>query len=85
MALPSDRMARSTFPTMCADEFTGLSIVAGHAGGAANVTPCPSAAAPAGDIVEAAAKPPEGTHPDAGAAAWSPPFPGRDARDGCAG
>ena len=33
-----------------------------------NVTPCPSATAPAGDIVEAPAKPPEGTHPDAGAA-----------------
>lgn len=32
-------------------------------------TPCPSAAAPAGDIVAAAAKPPEGTNPDAGAAA----------------
>ena len=42
----------------------------GNAGaGAANVTPCPGAAAPAGDIVEEAAKPPEGTHPDAGAAA----------------
>jgi glucose/arabinose dehydrogenase len=36
---------------------------------AANVTPCPSATAPAGEIVEAPAKPPEGTHPDAGAAA----------------
>ena len=33
---------------------------------AANVTACPSLTAPAGDIVEAAAKPPEGTHPDAG-------------------
>jgi glucose/arabinose dehydrogenase/mono/diheme cytochrome c family protein len=41
----------------------------GSAGGAANVTPCPSAAAPAGDPVEVAAGPPEGTHPDAGAAA----------------
>ena len=36
---------------------------------AANVTPCPSLTAPAGSPVEAAAKPPEGTHPDAGAAA----------------
>jgi glucose/arabinose dehydrogenase/mono/diheme cytochrome c family protein len=40
----------------------------GSEGRAAKFTPCPSASAPAGDIVEAAAKPPEGTHPDAGAA-----------------
>jgi glucose/arabinose dehydrogenase/mono/diheme cytochrome c family protein len=33
---------------------------------AATVTACPSPTAPAGDIVEAAAKPPEGTHPNAG-------------------
>jgi glucose/arabinose dehydrogenase/mono/diheme cytochrome c family protein len=39
------------------------------AGGSATFTPCPSASAPAGDVVEVAAKPPEGTHPDAGAAA----------------
>ena len=37
--------------------------------GGANVTPCPSATAPAGEIAQAVAKPPEGTHPDAGAAA----------------
>jgi glucose/arabinose dehydrogenase/mono/diheme cytochrome c family protein len=37
--------------------------------GAAGITACPSLTAPAGDIVEASAKPPEGTHPDAGAAA----------------
>ncbi|MFZ0882799.1 MAG: c-type cytochrome [Candidatus Acidiferrales bacterium] len=37
--------------------------------GAANVTPCPSLTAPAGAPEEAAAKPPEGTHPNAGAAA----------------
>jgi glucose/arabinose dehydrogenase/mono/diheme cytochrome c family protein len=36
---------------------------------AASVTPCPSATAPAGNPVEEAAKPPEGTHPDAGSAA----------------
>ncbi|HEX8764453.1 MAG TPA: c-type cytochrome, partial [Candidatus Acidoferrum sp.] len=36
---------------------------------AANITACPSSTAPAGDIVEAAAKPPEGTHPNAGKAA----------------
>jgi glucose/arabinose dehydrogenase/mono/diheme cytochrome c family protein len=40
----------------------------GADGGAANVTPCPSLSAPAGAPVVAAAKPPEGTHPDAGAA-----------------
>jgi glucose/arabinose dehydrogenase/mono/diheme cytochrome c family protein len=35
----------------------------------AKVTACPNPAAPAGEIVEQPAKPPEGTHPDAGAAA----------------
>src|SRR5208283_2527755 len=34
-----------------------------------NYTACPSASAPAGPIAGADAKPPEGTHPDAGAAA----------------
>jgi glucose/arabinose dehydrogenase/cytochrome c5 len=38
----------------------------GAAGGTGNATACPSAAAPAGDIAQAAANPPEGTHPDAG-------------------
>ena len=37
--------------------------------GTPSVTTCPSAAAPAGDIVEQPAQPPEGTHPDAGKAA----------------
>ena len=36
---------------------------------AAAITPCPSASAPAGEVVEAAATPPEGTHPNAGATA----------------
>ena len=36
---------------------------------AASVTPCPSASASPGKVVVAAAGPPEGTHPDAGAAA----------------
>jgi mono/diheme cytochrome c family protein len=36
---------------------------------AAKVTPCPSAANPAGKPAVVAAAPPEGTHPDAGAAA----------------
>jgi glucose/arabinose dehydrogenase/mono/diheme cytochrome c family protein len=39
----------------------------GPAGGAANITACPSATAPAGSPVEVAAQPPEGTHPNAGA------------------
>jgi glucose/arabinose dehydrogenase/mono/diheme cytochrome c family protein len=47
----------------------------GLEGGAANITPCPSATAPAGDPVEMAAQPPEGTHPDAGAAAKTLPVP----------
>jgi len=38
----------------------------GSASSAGAVTPCPSATAPAGDVVSASAKPPEGTHPDAG-------------------
>jgi glucose/arabinose dehydrogenase/mono/diheme cytochrome c family protein len=33
---------------------------------AAGVTPCPSLSAGAGDVVQASAKPPEGTNPDAG-------------------
>jgi glucose/arabinose dehydrogenase len=41
----------------------------GSGAAAAAVTPCPSAAASAGRISVAAAKPPEGTHPDAGTAA----------------
>jgi glucose/arabinose dehydrogenase/mono/diheme cytochrome c family protein len=39
---------------------------------AAKITPCPSLTAPAGRIVEAGALPPEGIHPDAGAAANTP-------------
>jgi glucose/arabinose dehydrogenase/mono/diheme cytochrome c family protein len=48
---------------------------AGSEGGAANITPCPSATASAGNPVEEAAKPPEGTHPDAGAVASNLPVP----------
>ena len=44
--------------------------------GAGNVTACPSNTAPAGDTVEAAAKPPEGTHPNAGQEANMPVPPG---------
>jgi len=40
----------------------------GSESGSANITPCPSLTAPAGSPIEAAAQPPEGTHPDAGAA-----------------
>jgi len=35
-------------------------------GGSGTASPCPSAASPAGPIAKAAAKPPEGTHPEAG-------------------
>jgi glucose/arabinose dehydrogenase/mono/diheme cytochrome c family protein len=41
----------------------------GAVGGAAGVTPCPSATAPAGEIMKADAQPPEGTNPDAAAEA----------------
>jgi hypothetical protein len=47
----------------------------GSEGGDAGVTACPSVTAPAGNPVEAAAQPPEGTHPDAGAAASNLPIP----------
>jgi glucose/arabinose dehydrogenase/mono/diheme cytochrome c family protein len=50
-----------------------------YQGGAENAsakgTPCPSASAPAGEMVSASAKPPEGTHADAGAAAKNYPIP----------
>jgi glucose/arabinose dehydrogenase/mono/diheme cytochrome c family protein len=42
---------------------------------AAKITACPSATAPAGSPVEAAAAPPEGTHPNSGAAANDLPVP----------
>jgi mono/diheme cytochrome c family protein len=47
----------------------------GPAGGAANITACPSATAPAGNPVEVTVEPPEGTHPDAGSAASNLPVP----------
>jgi mono/diheme cytochrome c family protein len=48
----------------------------GGAGEAANITPCPGAASPAGDVVAAPANPPEGTNPDAARAANTrPPVP----------
>ena len=52
----------------------------GGATGDARGTPCPSASAPAGDIVEAKANPPEGTNVDAGSAA-SVPVPDGATRD----
>jgi glucose/arabinose dehydrogenase/mono/diheme cytochrome c family protein len=53
----------------------------GAEGAAANITPCPSATAPAGSPVEAVAQPPEGTHPNAGAAANNLPVPEGATRD----
>ena len=38
----------------------------GSPSGPGTVTPCPSAASPAGEIAHSNAKPPEGTHPEAG-------------------
>jgi glucose/arabinose dehydrogenase/mono/diheme cytochrome c family protein len=40
--------------------------------GGANITPCPSLTSPPGNIADAAAEPPEGTNPNAGAAASLP-------------
>ena len=48
---------------------------AGTAGKAANYIACPSASAGAGGVSADAAKPPEGTHPDAGAAAETASLP----------
>jgi glucose/arabinose dehydrogenase/mono/diheme cytochrome c family protein len=47
----------------------------GTGGSTAQFTACPSAAAPAGSISVADAAPPEGTHPDAGAAANTASLP----------
>jgi glucose/arabinose dehydrogenase/mono/diheme cytochrome c family protein len=47
----------------------------GAAGGAAEVTPCPSLTAPAGDVAQTSATPPEGIHPDAGATKSSGAIP----------
>src|SRR5216683_1252854 len=57
----------------------------GSEGGAANVTPCPSAAAPAGNPVEVAAEPPEGTQPAADG--WGATYarPDISARSVCVG
>jgi len=52
-----------------ADDITGRIYRITYKGGSgaeAKFTPCPSLTAPAGEIVRAEAKPPEGTHPDAG-------------------
>jgi mono/diheme cytochrome c family protein len=46
-----------------------------HDGAAAKFTPCPSATASPGKIADADAKPPEGTHPDAGATAITASLP----------
>jgi glucose/arabinose dehydrogenase/mono/diheme cytochrome c family protein len=50
-------------------------VYSGGGSGATKFTPCPSASAPAGKIMVADAKPPEGTHPDAGAAANAATLP----------
>ena len=47
----------------------------GVASGASAITPCPSAAAPVREAVQATAQPPEGTHPNAGAATGKLPVP----------
>ena len=52
--------------------YTGTS---GAAAGNAGITPCPSLTAPAGEIMQANSRPPEGTNPDAGTAASALPVP----------
>jgi hypothetical protein len=75
-AWPWVQMVRSTV----SDDIRGRIYRIEYRGGAdfnaAMVTPCPSAAGPAGNIVATAARPPEGTDPNAGAAdARSLPVP----------
>lgn len=48
---------------------------------AASVRKCPSPSAPAGEVIKTAAQPPEGTHPDAGAAARALPLPAGATRE----
>lgn len=57
------------------DDIKGRIYKITYAGGPASdtFTPCPSLTAPAGEIARAEGKPPEGTHPDAGAAALPVP------------
>lgn len=65
------------------DDIRGLIYRIVYKGGsnfdAASVTACPSLTAPAGEVVEAAAKPPEGTHENAGKEANLPVPPGATA------
>jgi mono/diheme cytochrome c family protein len=49
--------------------------------GDAKITPCPSASAPAGDVVEVKATPPAGTSVDAGSGGASVPVPDGATRD----
>jgi glucose/arabinose dehydrogenase/cytochrome c5 len=54
----------------------------GGPGAGTNIAPCPSATASAGELVGAAANPPEGTHPEAGrAASNSGPVPAGATRE----
>ena len=54
----------------------------GGAGAASNITPCPSATAPAGDVAAAPANPPEGTNPEAAKSpATSVPVPNGATRE----
>ena len=54
-----------------------ISYTGGDAGSdTAGITPCPSLSAPAGDVMQSAAKPPEGTNSDAGDALNLPVPPG---------
>lgn len=50
-------------------------------GRVSKITPCPSQTAPAGNAVNVAVAPPEGTHPNAGAAASNLPVPPGSTRD----
>ncbi len=60
------------------DDVTGRIYRITYMGGpfdSSTITPCPSLTAPAGEVVAAAANPPEGTHPNAGRELASLPVP----------
>jgi len=68
-----DQTARYTFSDDVRGRIYRITYRGGSEATAANITACPSATAPPAIQWKPAAKPPEGTHPDAGVAALPVP------------